>query len=185
MSLLLRIAAPVAACLVPLLAGCQSGGDTVGNTTNTAGSITLRDYTQNTKMTLVSDSMLVRMGIEGDTFEERRTAFYSSELGDNTTKACHNDAIAGLMQAFEDAGITAAAIDGPAPVTGNPRDNSIEITLDGSSRHVMKDSSGDVLAFVQCMNSFVEVYNWYQGYGSGTITTFQRPTFGENLGGDR
>lgn len=180
-----RAAALFAAlCLTPLLTGllvaCASNGSSAsnaaGSSTKTAGTITFRDYTENSTLKLVSDSQLIAQGTEGDTYEERRLHFYSAEQTDAAAKSCHDDAIAGLLQAFELGGLEKDAVDGPAPETGAERDNSIEIMIDGRTRHVMKSSTQDLRAFVDFMQTFIEVYNLYEGRNNvGGNIEFKQP----------
>jgi len=158
-------------CLTPLLAGmfvacAASGSNDVGSTTDTAGSMTYRDYTNDSAYTLLSDAQLIKMGIPGETMDERRLNFDSTEQVDAATKICHDDAIAGLAQAFEASKIAKDAIEGPAPMTAGERDSSFELMVDGRTRHVMKNTSSDRVAFIEFVKLYLEVYNSYQGHAN-------------------
>ncbi|MEM6674170.1 MAG: hypothetical protein AAF726_15100 [Planctomycetota bacterium] len=172
---------------VPLSACASSGGQEPGNSTGTAGAITLRDYTANSSMTLTSHSELERIGIPGETPADRRLAFYSEERTDASAKVCDDDAIAGLVELFQSEGLDRWYVDGPAPAAGGDRDNAFEVTVDGTTRHVMKGAMGeDWPAFVECMKGFVGVYNIYEGRSNvdGSVT-FEKPTFGDGMRGNR
>ncbi|MEM9378618.1 MAG: hypothetical protein AAGB93_01625 [Planctomycetota bacterium] len=194
--LLLRRRAPLAPAALALLllvtvgclatVGCSSSGPRAGSTTETAGSVTLRDYSENSALKLISDGMLVEMGIEGATFEERRLNFDSNEQTGMIAKVCENDTIAGLAQAFEESGLAQAASDGPAPETGREKVNSIEIVLNGRTQHLMSDAAPDLIAFVDYMKGFIEVYNLYEAHASveGAVE-FKGPKRPRNYGGNR
>lgn len=184
-------------CALSLLSSCAgTGGGSVGTSTSTAGKIVFRDYTAGREMTLISSSMLADLGYEGDSYESRRLSYYSelggdvSEVTKKSTKACHDDAITGLLQALEESGLDGMTVPGPAAPTGQPlgKEQSFEITVNGSTRHVTRTASQqrDLLAFTNFMTLYVEVYNAYQGYNSvqGRVE-FEQPTYGSNLGGNR
>ncbi|MGD2018717.1 MAG: hypothetical protein PVJ89_11410 [Planctomycetota bacterium] len=183
-------------CALSFLSACAGTGSAAGNSTSTAGKIVFRDYQAGREMTLISSSMLADLGYEGDTYEARRLAYYSEWSEDSSTtrrrasKACHDDAIAGLLQALDESGLGAMTTPGPAAPAGQAlgKEQSFEITVNGRTRHVTRTSSQqrDLLAFTNFMTLYVEVYNAYQGYNSvqGRVE-FEQPTYGRNLGGNR
>lgn len=172
--------------LLLVIVGCSSSGPRAGSSTETSGSVTLRDYTENSALKLISDAMLIEMGIEGDTLEERRLNFDSNEQTGVIAKVCENDTIAGLAQAFEKSGLAANAADGPAPETGNAKDNSIEIVINGRARHLMKSETTDLTGFIEFMQGFVEIYNLYDAHASveGAVE-FKGPKRPRNYGGNK
>ncbi len=179
------------ACALSLLTACAgTGGAPAGSSTSTAGKIVFRNYSLGNQMALISSSMLAELGYAGEGYTERRLNYYSKVDGDPTkasTKACHDDAMTGLLQAMEESGLQQFAVAGPAPQLGSSRNGSgkaFEITVNGETTHV--DQQSDLSAFINFMSLYVEVYNAYQGYNTvdGSVQ-FEQPTYGRNLGGNR
>ncbi len=177
------------ACAVSLLSACAgTGGPAAGSSTSTAGKIVFRDYTFGKEMTLISSSMLAELGYEGANYEERRLSYYSKldqDPAKASAKACHDDAMTGLLQALKESGLDQWTVSGPAaPTASGSKGKSFEITTNGSTTHV--DQQSDLSAFIQFMSLYVEVYNAYQGYNSveGSVQ-FEQPAYGRNIGGNR
>lgn len=179
------------ACAISILSACAGAGSgPTGSSTSTSGKIVFRDYTFGKEMTLISSSMLAELGYEGTSYEERRLSYYSQLDGDSSkasTKACHDDAMTGLLQALKESGLDQMVAYGPAvPVGGSQRSKgkSFEITVGGNTTHV--DQQSDLSAFINFMSLYVEVYNAYQGYNSveGSVQ-FEQPAYGKNIGGNR
>ena len=179
------------ACALSLLTACAgTGGVPAGSSTSTAGKIVFRNYSLGNEMALISSSMLAELGYAGEGYEERRLSYYSKLDGDASkpsTKACHDDAMTGLVQALKESGLDQFTVAGPAPQLGNSRTGkgkAFEITVNGETTYV--DQQGDLSAFINFMTLYVEVYNAYQGYNSveGSVQ-FEQPTYGRSLGGNR
>ncbi|MDG1986245.1 MAG: hypothetical protein P8M11_16960 [Planctomycetota bacterium] len=178
------------ACVLTLFTACAgAGGSPVGSSTTTAGRIVLRDYTFGKEMSLVSSSMLAELGYEGTDYEERRLSYYSQLDGDiskASTKACHDDAMTGLLQALKESGLDRKVASGPAAPVNDPgrsKGKSFEITVGGTTTHL--DQQTDLPAFIQFMSLYVEVYNAYHGYNSvdGSVQ-FEQPKHNQT-GGNR
>jgi len=192
MSASVRHAASLAlACALSLLTACAgTGGTAAGSSTSTAGKVVFRDYTFGKEMTLISSSMLAELGYEGANYEERRLSYYSKldrDPAKASAKACHDDAMTGLLQALKESGLDQWTVPGPAAAVGRSdggKGKSFEITVDGSTTHV--DQQSDLSAFIEFMSLYVEVYNAYQGYNSveGSVQ-FEQPSYGRNIGGNR
>lgn len=177
------------ACAISILSACAGAGSgPTGSSTSTSGKIVFRDYTFGKEMTLISSSMLADLGYEGADYEERRLSYYSEldrDPAKASAKACHDDAMTGLLQALKESGLDQWAVPGPAaPAGGGSKGKSFEITVNGSTTHV--DQQSDLSAFIQFMSLYVEVYNAYQGYNSveGSVQ-FEQPAYGKNIGGNR
>lgn len=187
-----RTARITGAVALAVLASCATGGSHgAANSTNTAGRITFRDYSTGATLSLISDAMLVRNGVEGDTSAARALTFYSDQRNDANAKVCDNDAIAGLVEMFDLTGVGKNMTFGPAPLQAGSDEKSIEVLLGDSATHMFqplgRDADPDLkVGFVESLTGFMDVYNLYEGRQNlGGNVEFKKPVLKGNLKGTR
>lgn len=169
-----RRALSVAACgfVLTLFAACSSSGsgaDKVGRSTVTSGSVTYSNPARNSVFSLVSESMLIDLGIEGDTPAERTLNFNSQKRSSASVKVCRDDVIAGLEQAFDLEDFGKFAIEGAANLDDRSTDGLIEVQVNGATRYMTNPDDPEILpehkeTFANLIKIFIEVYSQVPQY---------------------
>jgi hypothetical protein len=125
----------------------------------------LNDFRIDLEMTIVNDSWLQHQGFEGATANERKAAFYSVTRGiqGSTAKVLNNRQAALLVNHLrKEFNFDNHAVAGPTPHEGGYFTSTIEIAVDGQSKHFGFDKTlpSQVLAdFNETKKIFVAAYN--------------------------
>lgn len=177
----LRVLAGLSALV---LAACQSGPSaaSLGRTTATEGTIALS--TSGQTFVLISEAMLERMGIEGDTVEDRTRNFYSSKRGDAVAKVAPNDAVAGLAQYYDENGFSSWATPGEY---GGTAPSHLTVTINGVTRSMGQPTGSNadpeqLTQYIDFVRGTLEVYNAILGRQNvDGITEFEPPQLSDRL----
>ena len=89
-------------CIGVALSACASsggskGGSSGGSSDTEPGSVTYSNAARGSSLSLVSESMLIEMGIPGDTPEERTLNFNSTKRSSAAVKVCSDDILKGCL----------------------------------------------------------------------------------------
>lgn len=128
---------------------------------------------------IVNDAYLVEQGVEGDTPDLRRSAFYSARRADVWTKVADDELIAGLIRALDREGFARYGSEGT--VSGSGAGTALAIATANERRRFMysRNMSGPELqAYQTCRNAFMDVYNYvpqYQATDPANIRLEERP----------
>lgn len=167
------------------LAACQSGpgAAALGRTTSTAGTIELE--TSGRRFVLISESMLEEMGVAGATPEERTLRFYSTKSADANAKVAPDDAIAGLVQFYEENGFAERANGGPYEGAASTH---LTVAVGDRVRSMGQPPGGSttdpqhLIEFIQCVQGTLEVYNAIQGRQAvDGVVEFKQPELSDRL----
>lgn len=169
---------------VLLLAACQNGPSaaSLGRTTATAGTIELA--TSGKRFVLISEAMLEKIGVEGATIEERTLNFYSTQRDDAAAKVAANDAVAGLVQFYEQNGFAAWAT--PGEFAGSAPSH-ITVNIDGETRSMAQPTGANadptqLTQYIAFVTGTLEVYNAILGRQNvDGVTEFREPELSDRL----
>ncbi len=167
-----------------LLAACQNGPSTasLGRTTATAGTIELA--TSGKRFVLISEAMLEEIGVDGATVEERTRNFYSTQRDDAAAKVAPNDAVAGLVQFYEQNGFAAWA--NPGEFTGSAPSH-ITVNIGGVTRSMAQPTGANadpaqLRQYIDFVTGTLEVYNAILGRQNvDGVTEFRKPELSDRL----
>ena len=167
-----------------LLAACQSSPSaaSLGRTTGTAGTIELS--TSGKRFVLISEAMLEKIGIDGATVEERTRNFYSTQRDHAAAKVAPNDAVAGLVQYYEQNGFAtwanAGEFTGGAP-------SHLTVTIDGATRSMAQPTGANadpakLTQYIDFVRGTLEVYNAILARQNvDGVTEFRKPELSDRL----
>lgn len=179
-----RALSALAGLSVLLLAACQSGPSaaSLGRTTATAGTIELA--TSGKRFVLISEAMLEKIGVDGATIEERTRNFYSTQRDDAAAKVAANDAVAGLVQYYEEKGFAALAT--PGEFTGSAPSH-ITVNIDGEIRSMAQPTGANadpaqLKQYIDCVTGTIQIYNMIEGRQNvDGVTEFRKPELSDRL----
>lgn len=170
--------------LVLLLAGAACSSTGGGNRSDLDPAeplaVTFRDYRSGIRVRVVNDGYLLSRGVEGETPELRRAAYYSSPEVDLMTKVA-TDLVAGkLIEFLEHQGFFEYADDGPAPPETAKADRlttSIEVSVDGEARSWLFERAWtsasppprEAKRYVVAKNGFLDLHGLIEQYAAGGI----------------
>jgi len=133
--------------------------------------ITLRDYRSGIILTLINDSALVELNVQGESVPLRRAAYYSQLDRQASAKVTDDVYVAGILEAFDDRGFFGLASGGSAPERASEASTSLEVTRDGLSQHMLfsiRLPRPSQQAYQDCRKVFSEVYNRVNQYRSAS-----------------
>ncbi len=167
-----------------LLAACQSGPSaaSLGRTTATAGTIELT--TSGKRFVLISEAMLEQIGVEGASVEERTRNFYSTQRDDAAAKVAPNDAVAGLVQYYEQNGFATWA--NPGEFSGSAPSH-LTVTIDGETRSMAQPTGAgadptQLTQYIAFVTGTLEVYKAILGRQNvDGVTEFRKPELSDRL----
>lgn len=167
-----------------LLAACQNGPSaaSLGRTTATAGTIALT--TSGKRFVLISEAMLETIGIDGASAEERTRNFYSTQRDDAAAKVAPNDAVAGLVQYYEQNGFSTWAT--PGEFAGSAPSH-LTVTIDGETRSMAQPTGtsadpAQLTQYIEFVRGTLEVYNAILGRQNvDGVTEFRKPELSDRL----
>ena len=138
-----------------------------------------RDYRTSTHLVLVNDRYLIEQGIEGETFKQRRSAFYSQLRRNVLPKVAEDEIVKGTVDFLFDQGFEQYATTGAAPAETSAMGASLEIRVDDSARF-MSSYRGigeqELRSFVECVKVFAAVHSNITQYQSVEgLLEFEQP----------
>lgn len=159
-----------ALAVVPLTACSSTGSGSNGAGSNhTAGSVTYNNPGKGQSFALVSESMLVEMGIPGETPRERTLNFYSAPKTSPNVKVCTDDVLRGVVQLFESQGFDKYAQEGSGDPNGQSLDGILQLRDNGAERYMLNSDDaqthpGTKTTFTTLITLFIQVYGEVQQY---------------------
>lgn len=176
------LAAPALAAVTSCASSSTTSSVDLGRTTTTAGSVVYNGG--GLSLGLVSETLLVDLGVPGNGPDERKAAFYSEERDNAQVKVAPDDAIAGLADVFRDDGFFEQASEGQWNGTGK---SALTLTVDGQSHTMVQPEGPDVTperltAYIDLAQKFQQVYNAVRGYQNlSGVPTFEEPVLSDRL----
>lgn len=164
----------IVAYLVSAACSSTPGGSQAA--TGLGTKLTLRDYRSATgpqgaalRLSLVDDSYISSLGVEGVDATHRRASFYSEKRGDVSTKVESDRILEATIQALDQSGFARYAVDGPAPAVSDGS-MSLEIVRGDRAQHIIRRRGSNDLerinSMVTCFTIFTEMYNHIEQYQS-------------------
>ncbi len=165
-----RLGSLMLLCLGFALGGCQSsGGAAQGPADIKPGSVTYSNAARGNSLSLVSESMLIEMGIPGDTPAERTLAFNSTKRASASVKVCSDEILEGVVQLFDSEGFDQYATVGAADLEDRSSDGVLQVKFNGVERFLLNSDSAETdpnakVAFANLLNMFAQIYGEVKQY---------------------
>ena len=159
----------ICASLCASLCACASSGAAGQEGPGSPGEVTYTNAARGSSLSLVSESMLIEMGIPGDTAEQRILNFNSEKRSSAAVKVCSDDILEGVVQLFESEGFERYAIDGTADVADSSLDGVLQVTFKGEARYMLNSDSTETdpeakITFAKLLNMFAQIYGEVRQY---------------------
>lgn len=162
-----------------LAASCASSASASDIEATQSVRLAYRDYRTRTHLVLVNDGYLVRHGIEGETFKQRRSEFYSRPRREVLPKVAEDEVMKGTVDYLFDQGFEQYAAAGEAPAETSAMGSSLEIRVDDSARFMSSYrgiSEQELKSFVECVKVFTAVHsNIIQYQSVEGLLEFEQP----------
>ena len=160
-------------CVGAALSACASSGSSSKGSSATndiePGSVTYSNAARGSSLSLVSESMLIEMGIEGETAAERTLNFNSTKRASAAVKVCSDDILKGVVQLFDSEGFEEYATVGPADLEDRSSDGVLQVKFNGVERYLLNSDSSEAdqnakVAFANLLNMFAQIYGEVKQY---------------------
>lgn len=161
--------------------GCASTDSHTDSSVGLPAEVRFYDSRTGLHMAIVNDSHLAQLGVEGESPDDRRLAFYSAIRGGAGPKVTTDEILEGLIGYLDDQGFERLAASGPLS-EGESGTISIEVVTGLAARHAVRTkgmSLADAESFNALVLAFYQTYNaipQYQAYdGQPAEELFQSP----------
>jgi hypothetical protein len=152
------------------LGACSSSGGSASDPLNqNPGSVTYSNAARGSTLSLVSESMLIEMGVPGETAAERTLAFNSTKRATASVKVCSDEILEGVVQLFDSSGFKQYATVGAVDLEDRTSDGVLQVKFNGVERYLLNSDSTETdpnakVAFANLLNMFAQIYGEVKQY---------------------